>query len=83
MAGGPVFPDLVVHDRTSRRRNLLALEAKHNPSLSDRRIDHRKLEAYRTVLGYKHAVFLELPAGGAPPLWTWLDASTSGPEPVA
>ena len=68
-----VYPDLIVHNRSGSTtdHNLLVLEAKHNPSPEGRDRDYRKLQAFRQYFHYRHAVFLELPPGGAKPLWQW------------
>lgn len=55
-----VFPDIIVHKRGERSRNLLVVELKKvgNPQPRDR--DLGKLGAYRKQLGYRTALFLEL-----------------------
>lgn len=56
-----VFPDIIVHERNTDRRNLLVLELK-KPGESVE-YDERKLRAFRHELGYLHAAHVILGAG--------------------
>lgn len=58
-----VFPDVIVH-RRGAAQNYLVLEFKKSTSRVDRQIDLRKLRGYKDQLGYKHALFVEVGAGG-------------------
>lgn len=85
---GRVFPDLIIHDwsESSPATNLLVLEAKHAPTAADRMADYGKLRAFIEILGYRHAVFLELPPRATPPRWLWVsevcvDDDHTAPDP--
>lgn len=54
-----VFPDVIVHQRGTRR-NHLVLEFKKSTSRVDRQIDLRKLRGYKQQLGYEHALFVDV-----------------------
>jgi hypothetical protein len=58
-----VFPDVIVHQRGTKQ-NYLVLEFKKSTSRVDRQIDLRKLHGYKEQLGYSHALFVEVGAGG-------------------
>jgi len=58
-----VFPDVIVH-RRGTEQNYLVLEFKKSTSRVDRQIDLRKLRGYKEQLGYAHALFVEVGAGG-------------------
>jgi hypothetical protein len=58
-----VFPDVIVHLRGTKK-NYLVLEFKKSTSRLDRQIDLRKLRGYKEQLGYTHALFVEVGAGG-------------------
>jgi len=57
-----VFPDIIVHRRTSDD-NLLVIEMKKTTSQVSSERDYRKLEAFKRQLGYRHALFLRFTAG--------------------
>ncbi|MCL4678252.1 MAG: hypothetical protein KJ017_06625 [Alphaproteobacteria bacterium] len=61
-----VYPDIIVHKRGTDQ-NLLVIEIKKssNPE-SDGKKDKEKLKAYKSELGYKHAVFILINVGGDP-----------------
>jgi hypothetical protein len=56
-----VFPDIIVHKRKTNDNNLLVLEAKKTGGSPT--WDYRKLEAFKSELGYQHAVFVRLNKG--------------------
>ena len=78
-----VYPDIIVHTRNNEDAgipnavaNVLAVELKKdtNPEVSER--DIRKLRAYRSELGYQHALFLRFGTGkraGAVIECVWVD----------
>jgi len=57
-----VYPDIIVHSRM-KQVNILALELKKDSNPEKRWKDLNKLAAYRTELGYSHALFLRLGTG--------------------
>jgi len=68
---GRVSPDIIIH-RRGEDQNAVVIEAK--PSDSDeeaKRVDIEKLRAFKTELGYKHAVQLTFYTGDAAPNVTW------------
>jgi hypothetical protein len=56
--------DLVIHERGTDERNLLAIEIKRSVNRRDRRYDRLKLQALREELGYEFTLFLELGPDG-------------------
>ncbi|WP_077369576.1 hypothetical protein [Anaerosalibacter sp. Marseille-P3206] len=54
-----VYPDIVVHKRTTEE-NLLIIEIKKSTNNTDRNIDINKIKKYKSQLGYKHGVFIEI-----------------------
>jgi hypothetical protein len=71
-----VFPDLIVHDRTSSgaNSNLLVVEAKRSSTPRSRRADYQKLRAFRSQLKFQNVVFLELRSAQA--YCKWFDDET-------
>lgn len=61
--GKTVFPDIIVHKRGTQV-NLLVVEVKKTTSTVCDDVDIIKLCAFMEELGYKHALFLKLGAGG-------------------
>jgi hypothetical protein len=57
-----VFPDIIAHIRNSKN-NYLVIEVKKSTSTVDRDVDISKLQGYKTSLGYKFALFIELDTG--------------------
>jgi hypothetical protein len=58
---GRVFPDIIVHHRglPGSQNNLAVIEAKPSTATSkDKRSDVEKLKAFKTQLGYQHAIQL-------------------------
>lgn len=55
--GNPVYPDIVVHRRSSDE-NILVIEIKKSTSSVSDKCDLDKLSAFREELGYKTALFL-------------------------
>jgi hypothetical protein len=60
-----VYPDIIVHIRDNRsagipdnEANVLAIELKKDTNTEKSERDIRKLGAYRTELGYRHALFM-------------------------
>lgn len=74
-----VFPDIVVHQRDSDRRNMIVLEVKKlGESLE---YDQLKLEGFRDQLGYENAGHVVVGAASAGnPVFelTWLEGVHSG-----
>lgn len=54
-----VYPDIIVHIRETAT-NILAIEIKKDSNPEGKEKDIRKLRAYRSELGYKHALFMRL-----------------------
>jgi hypothetical protein len=59
-----VFPDIIVHRRTTDD-NLLVIEVKKTTSQVPNKTDFQKLNAFKEQLGYRHALFLKLITGHA------------------
>jgi hypothetical protein len=57
-----VFPDIIVHRRFTQD-NLLAIELKKDSNREPKNEDILKLRAYRSQLGYGHALFIRLGVG--------------------
>jgi len=57
-----VFPDIIVHHRTTDD-NLLVIEIKKSTSRVSSDADFRKLKAFKRQLGYRHALFLRFIIG--------------------
>ncbi len=55
-----VFPDIIVHERGTNRRNLLAIEMKKGSSTIRPDYDFQKLRAFAQELGYAHTVHVTL-----------------------
>lgn len=55
--GNPVYPDIIVHRRSSDE-NILVIEIKKSTSSVSDECDLDKLSAFREELGYKTALFL-------------------------
>lgn len=55
-----VYPDIIVHHRGSNNDNLLVIEFKKTSSRVGSGKDVIKLEAYKTDLHYRYALFVEL-----------------------
>jgi len=77
--GKTVFPDVIVHRRGTQKNNLknnlLVIEVKKTTSTVSDEVDLEKLDAFIKELGYHHALFLKLGAGGdfgVPPELRWL-----------
>ena len=62
--GRTVFPDIIAHRRGSKKYNFLVVEMKKSTNLTPRDVDFAKLAGYKRELGYTHAIFVELMAGG-------------------
>jgi hypothetical protein len=58
-----VFPDIIAHRRNSKD-NYLVVEVKKTTNHVPREVDFTKLAGYKRDLSYRHAVFIELTAGG-------------------
>lgn len=60
--GTTIYPDIIIHHRNESElgNNLLVIEAKKNPSDSDRKKDIDKIRAIKKELKYKYGVFLEV-----------------------
>ena len=69
--GSLVYPDIIVHHR-GQRDNLLVVEVK-SKSGGDKR-DKHKLCAYKSGLGYSHALFLRFTRHGAVKA-EWIDGA--------
>ncbi|MFD3705776.1 hypothetical protein ACFWUP_21770 [Nocardia sp. NPDC058658] len=70
-----VFPDVIVHRRTSTTCNLLAIEVcKADSSTAKQKRDLTKLRHYGRQLGYQKTVLVVLER---PPLWQWLEPGAS------
>lgn len=54
-----VYPDIIVHLRDTNT-NILAIEIKKDSNREPKDKDILKLQAYRTELGYQHALFIRL-----------------------
>ena len=65
--GKSVFPDIIVHKRGSANNHLVIEVKKSNSSVS-RNVDLGKLQAYKSELGYSHALFLVFNTGESPSL---------------
>lgn len=50
-----VFPDIVVHQRGSKDKNLLAIEVKKATSTESSEYDYKKLRAFKSELNYEFA----------------------------
>lgn len=50
-----VFPDIVVHQRGSKEKNLLAIEVKKSTSTESSDYDYKKLRAFKSDLNYEFA----------------------------
>jgi len=59
-----VYPDIIVHHRTTEE-NLLVIEVKKSSSIIPKERDLEKLRAYKSQLGYRYAVFLRFATGNA------------------
>lgn len=57
-----VFPDIIVHQR-GIKNNLLVIEMKKSTNQMKDKFDLKKLEEYKSQLGYKYAVFLRINTG--------------------
>lgn len=57
-----VFPDIIVHHRTTDD-NLLVIEMKKTTSQVSSDADFQKLKVFKHQLGYRHALFLKLTTG--------------------
>lgn len=53
-----VFPDVIVHKRGHDGENLLVIEVKKASSTESACYDLKKLNAFKSQLGYKHAVHI-------------------------
>jgi hypothetical protein len=60
--GISVFPDIILHRRTTDK-NLLVIEVKKSTSSESPDFDIEKLSAFKEELGYRHALFLLLKTG--------------------
>lgn len=58
-----VFPDIIVHLRNTEQ-NLLVIEMKKTTSQEDDSHDYRKLNAFKSELGYQFAVFIKVKTDG-------------------
>lgn len=61
-----VFPDIIVH-RRSTDENLLVIEMKKSTSSEDDGYDLKKLSAFKKELSYKYAVFMRLRTNAVDP----------------
>lgn len=64
--GREVYPDVIVHRRNTDD-NLLVIELKKTSNYSPDTYDRAKLRAYRSELGYRHALFMRLRTGTSRP----------------
>jgi hypothetical protein len=83
--GHSAIPDLIIHERGTKR-NLLVVEAKVHPVDEDaRERDYCKLRGFMTdpKFLYCFGVFLEIHRDG-PPRWLWVDGlgEFDGPPPM-
>jgi len=68
--GQTVYPDIIIHERGSNKKNLLVIEAakelNSNSQHDQKKLQHdkEKLLLYRRELKYAYAVFIELPDDG-------------------
>ena len=69
------FPDVIAHVRGTKT-NYLVIELKKSTNTVDRKFDFAKLRGYKHTLGYEHALFIELSAGGKSGVCRveWVDA---------
>jgi hypothetical protein len=61
-----VFPDVIAHIRGTDK-NYLVIELKKTTNRVSRDVDFAKLRGYKSDLGYRHALFIELAAGDKNP----------------
>jgi hypothetical protein len=66
-----VFPDIIVHKRSSSNQNLLVIELKKTSSTASGECDKENIERFREDLGYEYGIFLQLMAGGEPSIAEW------------
>ena len=59
-----VYPDIIVHKRDTDN-NFMVIEIKKSTNNSNKEIDYdkRKLQEYKSQLGYKFAIFINIPTG--------------------
>ncbi|BCM24872.1 hypothetical protein [Methyloradius palustris] len=55
-----VFPDIIIHQRGTKDRNLLVIEMKKGSSTIDSSYDIRKLKAFLSELNYMYALHLRI-----------------------
>lgn len=71
-----VYPDVIVHLRDTKT-NILAIELKKDSNREPKDKDVLKLRAYRSELGYSHALFIRLgvkAGAGSVSECEWVDA---------
>ncbi len=54
-----VYPDIIIHKRGTNDDNLVAIEVKKSTNKTDRKLDFRKLNAFKTQLKYVFTLFIE------------------------
>ena len=70
-----VFPDIIVHERNTGD-NFLVIEVKKSTNGRRDAFDLLKLRGFKEQLGYRHAIFLKLRTGVAPPgveVYRWVE----------
>ena len=60
-----VYPDIIAHLRGTNM-NYLVIEVKKSTNRTDRSIDLKKLQKYKTDLNYQYALFIEFTTGDTP-----------------
>ncbi|MFW3340061.1 hypothetical protein ACN9JY_10010 [Aliarcobacter butzleri] len=60
-----VYPDIIVHKRGNNDENYIVIEIKKSTNNSPEEIayDKRKLKEYKSQLGYKFAIFINIATG--------------------
>lgn len=60
-----VYPDIIVHKRGNNDENYIVIEIKKSTNNSPEEIDYdkRKLKEYKSQLGYKFAIFINIATG--------------------
>jgi len=59
-----VFPDIIIHKRGTDE-NLVVIEMKKTTSIESDDYDLGKLDAFKSQLGYKFAIFIKVKTGGS------------------
>jgi len=60
-----VYPDIIIH-RRGTKENYVVIEMKKTSSQESDEHDLGKLDAFKTQLGYKHAIFIKISTGNIP-----------------